>query len=42
MGDGAAITPDDIERARLRFRETAPAQFKNLLDAEPEKPKGTA
>jgi hypothetical protein len=31
----AEITPADIVEAQSRWREDAPAEFKNLLDAEP-------
>lgn len=29
----AAVTPEDIERARLAWEKYAPTGFKNLLDA---------
>jgi acyl-CoA reductase-like NAD-dependent aldehyde dehydrogenase len=32
----AEITPEDIARAQEAFRESAPKQFRDLLDAEPE------
>ncbi len=30
----AEITPADVDRAMARWRKNAPAQFKDLLDAE--------
>ena len=34
----AQITPEDIEAAKKLWRKAAPAEFKNLLDAEEGEP----
>jgi hypothetical protein len=34
--DNWEITEEDIERAKLAFRDDAPRAYKRLLDAEPE------
>lgn len=34
----AEITPEDIEAAKRLWRKAAPAEFKNLLDAEEGEP----
>ncbi len=34
LDDAAEITPGDIDRAVAAWREDAPAEFKDLLDAE--------
>lgn len=31
--DPARITPEDVERAKLRWRQVAPAGLEDLLDA---------
>ena len=33
----AKITPSDVDRAQARWRKDAPAEFRDLLDAEPSK-----
>lgn len=29
------VTPEDVEEAKVAFREDAPTRFQDLLDAEP-------
>ncbi len=31
--DAAFISADDVERAKLRFREVAPSEYRDLLEA---------
>lgn len=36
LNDLSAISAEDVERAKLAFEEDAPAEWKNLLSAEPD------
>lgn len=36
LGDPAAISADDVERAKLAWAQAVPAEYRNLLEADPE------
>jgi hypothetical protein len=38
LAELAKVTPEDIERGQALWRESAPAQYRNILDAETETP----